>query len=338
MSPKRKILVTGSGGFIGGRLAARLTELGHDVRGYDITEGKDLLDLGQLEEAIQGVDVVFHIAAQADLTQMASDIEKARAGVMANVEATHNVAYLCAKHHKWLVHASTACAYGQSKQHPSKEDETIPNPGEIYGASKVAAEWVVRGYGLSHNLRWTILRFATIYGEGIREALAVSVFFRQAIKGEPITVHGDGKQDRAQTYVGDLVEGIVTTLEHEDEVQSQVINLANDQGITALAMAQDIKRITGSDSVIKHVPQRANNTLHEELDVSKASRLLQWRAQTTWEEGLQRTLAWIKKDIHTRKSASTKPSNDNNDEDVVRIRPTEEAKSDLPLGAPAPTL
>lgn len=238
--------------------------------------------------------MIFHIAAQADFTQMADSIEGGRDGVMRNVEATHNVAYLCAKYHKWLIYASTVCVYGNIDIHPAAEDTTLPNPSELYACSKYAGEWIIKGYGKNYGMPWTIQRFATIYGPGMRPALGLHIFFTQAINGEPITVHGDGTQDRTLTYIDDLVEGIVAPLDYEKVAKNQIFNLTNNTAISATKMAEDVKGITKSESPIIYIPQRTNQTIHEDFDVSKAKKLLQWEAQTPWKIGLEKTYEWMK--------------------------------------------
>lgn len=294
---KIKICITGHRGFIASKLKDKLEKLGYEVLGYDILDGDDLLDLKKLEERIKQVDIVYHIAACADLTKM-QDLEMGRKGVLANVEATHNVAYICAKYNKWLIYSSTVCAYGNQEKHPEKEDETLPNPSELYACSKYAAEWIVKGYGKNFNMPWTILRFATIYGEGMRSALGMYIFFRQALKGEDITVHGDGEQDRTLTYIHDLVEGIVAPLQYPNKAKGQIFNLSSSLSVSANKMAEDVKKITGSKSKIVHINQRPNQTLHEDFDVSKAKRLLHWEAETSWDKGLMNTYFWIKEEMN----------------------------------------
>jgi UDP-glucuronate 4-epimerase len=294
MNNHKRILVTGSRGFIATKVVAYLQERGFEVSGYDIVEGKDLLNIEQLEPAIIGADVVFHIAAQADLTQMARSISDGRKGVLANVEATHNVAYLCAKYNKWLIYASTVCVYGNQEVHPSSEDGSLPNPSELYACSKYSAEWIVRGYGYNYGMPWTILRFATIYGPGMRPALGMHVFFRQAMKGEPITVHGDGQQDRTLTYIDDLVEGIVAPLDHVETSQGHIFNLSSNLAVSATQMAKDVKQVVKSESEIIYIPQRENQTMHEDFEVGKAFTNLGWEARTLWINGLEKTYEWMK--------------------------------------------
>ncbi|MDO8555510.1 MAG: NAD-dependent epimerase/dehydratase family protein [bacterium] len=291
----QRILETGHKGFIGAKVKERLGKIGHNVVGYDIIDGDDLHDLKNLEEKIKQVDIVFHIAAAADLTKM-FDIEGGRKGVLDNVEATHNVAYLCAKHKKWLIYASTMCVYGNlhPSLYPAREDNTLPNPSEIYACAKYAAEWVIKGYGKNFGLPWTILRFATIYGEGMREALSTYIFFRQALKNEDITIHGDGSQTRTLTYIHDLVDGIVAPIENPEKAKGHIFNLSTTEPVSVMKMAEDIKKLTGSKSRIVFTPQRQNQTFHEHFDTSKAKELLGWEARTSWEEGLIKTYEWMK--------------------------------------------
>ncbi len=288
-----RILVTGSSGFIAKKLVERLKSLGHQVVTFDLVDRQHLRDMALIESLVKDVDVVYHLAAQADLTIMAKSLDAGRDGVMTNVQGTHNIAYACAKYNKWLIYASTVCVYGNVAEHPEKEDSTLPNPLELYATSKYAAEWIVRGYGYNYGMSWTSLRFATIYGEGMRPALGMHVFFTQALAGIPITVHGDGSQDRTLTYIDDLVDGIVAVLDHP-EAKGQIFNLSSSLSVSAQKMAEDIKALTGSQSPIVNVEQRKNQTQHEDFDVSKAKNLLGWEAKTSWEDGLQKTYDWFK--------------------------------------------
>lgn len=288
-----KVLITGDAGFIASRVKQTLLNEGHEIVGFDLARGEDLLDLEVVEQKISDVDIVYHIAAQADLTIMSKNIEACRTGVLNNIDATHNVAYACAKYGKWLIYASTLCVYGNVSDHPSKEDQTLPSPSEIYACSKYAGEWIVRGYGLSYHMPWTILRFATIYGPGMRSALGLHVFFRQALNNDPVTLHGDGEQNRTLTYIDDLVEGIVAPLKYPHESRSNIINLSSPISISARKMAEDVIAVVNSKSEIVSIPQRKNQTIHEDIDTSKAKKILRWEAKTGWEDGLRLTHEWM---------------------------------------------
>lgn len=291
-----KILVTGGKGAIGAWLMKRLGELGHEPISYDMLDGQDLFDLTQLERAVQSVDAVYHLAAQANLNYMRS-IEGAHDGVILNIGATDNVAHLCAKYGKWLLYVSTMCIYGDVDVHPVREDTTLPNPSEIYAASKYAAEWVIHGHGSSFNLPYTVLRIATVYGPGMRPELGVHVFLRQALKDEPITVHGDGTQERTLTYVDDVIEGLVAPLTNRASARGQIFNISAVERISAIRMAEQIKALANSNSKIVFVPQRPHNTAREDVDVTKAKQRLGWESKVSFAEGLARTLSWMRTQV-----------------------------------------
>jgi|ERR1051326_3340293 UDP-glucose 4-epimerase len=287
-----KILVTGGRGAIGGRLIEKLRERGHEPVSYDLVDGQDLFNLPQLEQAIKRIDAVYHLAAEANLNSM-RDVEGAHRGTILNVGGTEQVAYLCAKYSKWFLYVSTACVYGDTLQHCQSEDSTLANPSEIYAASKYAAEWIVVGYGKSFALPYTIIRMATPYGRGARLAMAVHVFFTQALKGEPITIHGDGTQERTMTHIDDVIEGAVAPLAHKGESLGQIFNISTSERTSVKQMAEQIKAITGSQSPIVFTPKRPHDTMKEDVDVTKAKKILGWEAKLSFKEGLAKTLPWM---------------------------------------------
>jgi nucleoside-diphosphate-sugar epimerase len=293
-SEARNILVTGDAGFIGAHLKAALEGAGHRVAGYDRRNAHELQNLALLEAAVSRSDVVFHVAAQPDLNQMAASLGAARMGVLDNVEATHNVAYACAKHRVRLIHASTIAVYGDKSAATSLEDTTFAAPAEIYAASKHAAEALVRGYGDSFQMPWTILRIGTVYGPRMRAGLGLHVFFQQALAGQPITLHGDGSQVRALLFIDDLIAAMMSALAGPHAAQAQIINLAGGELISARRMAEDVVRISGSRSPIITVPQRENQVMRERVDTSKAGELLTWTPETSWAVGLEKTHQWIR--------------------------------------------
>jgi nucleoside-diphosphate-sugar epimerase len=291
-----KILVTGGKGAIGSKLMAKLQELGHEAISYDIADGQDLFDQAKLEEAIKSVDAVYHSAAEANLNYM-RDFDGAHRGTILNIGGTESVAHLCAKHNKWMLYVSTLCVYGDTLEHPEREDSTLPNPSEIYAASKYAGEWVVVGYGKSLDLPYTILRIATPYGPGTRMEMAVHVFFKQALKGEPITIHGDGAQERTMTFLADVIDGMVAPLAKKDASTKQIFNISTAERTSVRQMAEGVLAATGSKSQITFTPRRPHDTMKEDIDVSKAKNILGWEAKVSFNEGLTKTLPWIKEVI-----------------------------------------
>lgn len=291
-----KILLTGSDGFVGKQLAQALEAKGHKVVGFDIVSGQDILDYDAVHKAVKDVDIVYHVAAQADLTKI-TDLEKAREANDINVVGTYNMAHAAATEKKWLIYASTCCVYGNSHNPYGVDDEdaTVPTPREMYAYTKLAGESIIAGYGMSFGLPYTILRYGTIYGPGMRGALAVHVFFDQAQHQQDITVHGSGKQERTYIYISDLIDACVTTIERRDHVLNQIINICGREKISVNKMAEDIVALTKSSSKIVHVADRPWQTFYENVNLEKARRLLGWEPETSWEEGLKKTADWYKR-------------------------------------------
>ena len=285
-----RVMVTGSSGFIGSHVCRRLAASGHAVVRFDIASGVSLFDRPAIERAIARVETVFHIAAQPDLTRILLPAD-GDAATDVNIVGTRNIASACAARRVPLVYVSTCCVYGDHAE-AADEDLTIPKPVELYAFTKLAGEEIVRGYGANFGVQYTILRIATAYGPGMRPALGVHVFLDQAFGGADITVHGDGEQTRALTYVEDIADGIVSLLEHP-EASGQIINLASEETISANQMAADIRRIANSTSRIVHIADRPNQIRHQHCSSDKARRLLGWQARTAWDEGLRKTVEWF---------------------------------------------
>lgn len=298
------ILVTGGNGFIGKNFVGKL----ENVEIYDLPN--DILDIENLRRRIRGKDIVWHFAAIADL-DWAVLHEKETFDV--NVQGTINVARICAEEGVKLNYISTGCVYGNQKSYPTIE-ESLPNPAELYASTKLMGEEAIKAFAKTYGLRYNIARIATIYGEGMRSALGVHIFFSQSLKGVPITVHGDGLQIRQQTYIDDLIEGLV--LLHNWHGENETFNFCADEGVSAIQMAKDIKRVTETESEITHVDQRKGQVFIENISSDKAKNILGWKAKTPFKEGLLETYEYIKKEYignntdKSRKSVYTQESSD----------------------------
>lgn len=283
----QKILITGGKGFIGSNLAKALTLEGHRVKSFDVMDKENILNQEQIETAVQDMDSVFHLAAIADLSHVR---EHPKTSVEQNVQGTLNVLEACRKHHAHLFLASTCAVYGN--HHELTTEDSPTTPAELYGQSKLAAESLIRGYVQMYQLQANIMRFGTVYGPGMKPACGMHIFFRQALLGEPITVHGDGGQTRNLTFIDDLIEGILLLFESDEF--GQTLNFSAEEEVSALAVAQEIKKITGSESPILHVPQRPGQTMRERISSKKAFEVLGWEATTRFEEGLKKTYEWFR--------------------------------------------
>jgi UDP-glucose 4-epimerase len=273
-----KALVTGGCGFIGSNLVDALLKKGDEVFVIDkLTTGcienishnfsnKNfhfiLDDIASptsytLESLIKECDIVFHLAASVGVKYIVDDPLTCMKN---NVSGTENVYTYAYKYWKKVIFASTSEVYGKSSKVPLKEDDDrILGPTTInrwsYSASKVIDEHIAFAYS-QKGLPTVVLRFFNAYGPRINEqayGTVVAAFIKQALKEEPITVHGDGKQSRCFTYIDDTVRGILLTGEKESAV-GNVFNLGSDKETTIFQLAKLIKKLTKTTSKIVFIP------------------------------------------------------------------------------------
>ncbi len=282
-----KILCTGSSGFIGSRLVRRLTELVNTVTPFDLLDGQDIRDKQQVEEAVKGQDAVFHLAAIADVNQARVHPGET---IETNIYGTRNVAYACCWDSTKLYFASSCGVYGNQERIPVSEDAR-PKPEEKYAYTKLTGERLLGILHATDRLDSASMRFATVYGPGVKPSLGTHIFLGQALRGEPITVHGDGIQTRAMIYIDDLIDAIIAL--YNSGKMNDTWNIASTEEVSAQKMAEDIRRVTGSKSEIVHIPQREGQTLKEQISVDKIHKETGWKAKVRWEEGLQKMFEWF---------------------------------------------
>jgi nucleoside-diphosphate-sugar epimerase len=278
---------------------------GHVIYSYDKENGKDILDYQDFCNALKNnvIDTVWHFAAIADLNIMRAEPINS---LDINVLGTINICQACVKHKAKLNFISTCCVYGNQNIHPSNE-KALPNPAEIYAASKLAGENIIKGYAKSYGLRYNILRIPTTYGPGMRPALGVYVFLDQATKSKPITIHGSGKQTRTLTYIDDVIDALI--LVAESKVEAETLNISTKESVSAYDMAMRIKQITNSESEIVNIKQRVGQTFQEEIDSSKIFNLLGWMAKTSFNDGLRRTYEWLKQNAQNMQNVNDAENN-----------------------------
>lgn len=282
-----KILQIGKG-FIGDAVARRLKALGHEIELYSRSFGQDITDKEQLEQAIARNDIVLHMAAIADLNEYEA---KPLMASHVNIWGTVLVANYCTKYKKRLYNISTCCVYGNTPDVPSSELSRA-EPSEIYAEAKLAGEHIIRGYHKSFGLEYVILRIATTYGPEGRSALAPHVFLGQILSGEPVTIHGNGKQTRTLTYIDDEADGIVAAIQHP-EVVNEIINISSEEELSVLEWVETIGKVVGVKPNIQFVQDRVGQTHRELIDASKAKRLLGWEAKYNFEQGIRATYDWM---------------------------------------------
>lgn len=312
------ILVTGAAGFIASKVCRLLLDAGQDVVGVDnLNDAYDprlkhwrLLELAanpafrfeQLDIANFAAMQEFfarHSAGQASFLAVLN--LAARAGVRSSVtnpwvyfqtngDGTLNLLELCRRHNiKKFVLASTSSLYGAHNPVPFSEDADTSRPLSPYAASKKAAEAIAFTYHHLHGLDVTVLRYFTVYGPAGRPDMSVFRFMRKIAEGEPITVFGDGTQERDFSYVDDIARGTAAAL---GLAGFNVINLGGDRPVRLSYVIEQIVRLVGREPVIQYRPAHPADVPATWANVAKARDLLNWQPQVAIEEGLRRTAEW----------------------------------------------
>jgi len=193
--------------------------------------------------------------------------------------------------------ASTSEVYGDPLVHPQPEtywgNVNPIGPRGCYDEAKRAAEAFAMAYKRAHSVDTRIIRIFNTHGPRMQvsDGRAVPNFMAQAIRGEPITVYGDGSQTRSLCYISDLVRGVILNLERGDELP---VNLGNPHEVTVLELAETIVRLAGSKSKIEHRELPVDDPKQRQPDITRARKLLGWEPEVPLEEGLKRTLDYFR--------------------------------------------
>jgi len=293
-----RILVTGGAGFIGRRLIEIMVDRGYKPVCFDLIETslcesivRDITDRAAVFAAVQSVEAVLHLAAEANI----NDARKNPAHCVAvNVGGTHNFIEACLHYGVPLHFVSTCCVYGNSSDHPSNEHSTCV-PTEIYAVTKLLSEYTIKEYA-ERGLRYNILRYGTTYGPGLRGALAIYIFLNQALIDAPATIDGSGEQTRCYIYVDDVVAGTLAVL--EKGVINKTINFSTSEELSVLQTVEIIREETGStNKALEFYPDRPGQIMKEQIDIDYAWKLLGWWPKVDFREGVRRTLEWYKEHV-----------------------------------------
>ena len=302
-----RTLITGGAGFIGSHLAERFLALGHEVICVDNLITGALANLEHLRSndrftfirhdvshplEIDGpIDNVLHFASPASpVDYLQYPIQTLKVGSL----GTHNTLGLArAKSARYMI-ASTSEVYGDPEVHPQREEywghvNPIGVRG-VYDEAKRFSEAMVMAYHRAHGLDTRIIRIFNTYGERMRldDGRVLPNFMGQALRGEPLTVYGDGAQTRSFCYVSDLVDGIEKLLFSECH---QPVNVGNPDEVTILEFAREILALSGSRSPIDYRPLPQDDPKVRRPDITRARQLLGWEPKIGRQEGLRRTLA-----------------------------------------------
>jgi dTDP-glucose 4,6-dehydratase len=319
-----RTLITGGAGFLGSHLCDRFLAEGYEVICMDNLVTGDLRNVEHLFESprfhfyhqdvteflhVPGkLDAILHFASPASpIDYLELPIQTLKVGSL----GTHKALGLArAKGARFLL-ASTSECYGDPLVHPQREDywgNVNPvGPRGVYDEAKRFAEAMTMAYHRTHEVETRIVRIFNTYGPRMRlnDGRALPAFMSQALRGEDLTVFGDGSQTRSFCYCDDLVEGIWRLL-HSSEVLP--VNLGNPAEMTILQFAEKVRELTGSHSSIVHKPLPQDDPKVRQPDISKARRLLGWEPEVDLHTGLERTLAYFRERIHEREAARAAPA------------------------------
>jgi UDP-glucose 4-epimerase len=302
-------LVTGGAGFIGSNIAEALVKRGDRVRVLDnfvsgrrenleavgpheLVEG-DLRNTEDVRRAVDGVDGVFH---QAALRSVPRSVDDPMSSNEVNVTGTLNLLMACrAAKVRRVVYASSSSVYGDDPALPKVE--TLPtNPISPYAVSKLGAENYCRTFARLYGLETVSLRYFNVFGprqnpESIYSAV-IPRFLEQALKREPLEVHGDGLQSRDFTFIDNVVQGNVRAMETPG-VSGEVFNIACNTRQTLLDIAEHIGKFLGRTLERRHVASRAGDVKHTLADIGKAKARLGYAPTVDFAEGMRRTCEYF---------------------------------------------
>ena len=309
-----KVLITGGAGFIGSHLCERYTKEGHTVLCLDnFLNGNlanirhllnhknfkllniDVRDFDSLEKIIQGVDTVFHLAAQIHVDR---SLIEPQLTYEINVLGTQNVLEVSRRHDvEKIICVSSSEVYGSAQTVPMKEDHPLNAP-HPYGASKIAADRMCYSYNKTYQMNITTVRPFNTFGPKQKDTGyggVISIFVKRALNGLLPIIYGDGNQTRDYTFVTDLVEAFDLILKHTEPIP-EPINIGSSREIKIIDLANMIIDLTGQNGKIKPVSVEPRPGEVDRLcaDNSKAKELLGWKPKHSLKDGLTKLVDWYK--------------------------------------------
>jgi dTDP-glucose 4,6-dehydratase len=312
-----RVLITGGAGFLGSHLSDRFLAEGHSVIAMDnlITGNADNIahlfgherfrfmkhDVTDYIYVDGPLDAVLHFASPASpVDYLELPIQTLKVGAL----GTHKALGLAKEKHARFLLASTSEVYGDPQIHPQSESyygHVNPiGPRGVYDEAKRFAEAMTMAYHRSHGVETRIVRIFNTYGPRmrLRDGRVVPNFIQQALRGEPLTVYGDGSQTRSFQYVDDLVEGVYRLLLSD---QVEPVNIGNPQERTILQFAEVINELTGNTAgIVRRDMRTQDDPQVRQPDITRARTVLGWEPQIDVYEGLNRTIPWFRQELQKR--------------------------------------
>lgn len=305
-----RILVTGGAGFIGSHLCERLLADGGEVVCLDnfftgrkenilhLLDDKrfELIRHDVIEPILLEVDQIYNLACPASPVHYQYNPVKT---VKTSVMGTINMLGLAKRVKARILQASTSEVYGDPLVHPQTEDyfgNVNPiGPRSCYDEGKRVAETLMMDYHRQNGVDTRIIRIFNTYGERMLEndGRVVSNFVVQALRGEELTIYGDGTQTRSFCYVSDLVDGLVRLMNTEGPELHLPVNVGNPNEFTMNELAEEVGRSTGKDISLKYLPLPADDPKQRQPNIERAGRLLNWRPTVALPEGLKKTVTYF---------------------------------------------
>ena len=305
-----RILVTGGAGFIGSHLCERLLTEGHEVICLDNfftgrkanvahlfdNRGFELVSHDVTEPILLEVDQIYNLACPASPIHYQYNPVKT---VKTSVMGTINMLGMAKRVKARILQASTSEVYGDPLEHPQTEDYWgNVNPiglRSCYDEGKRVAETLMMDYHRQNEVDIRIVRIFNTYGERMLEddGRVVSNFVVQALRGQPLTIYGDGTQTRSFCYVSDLVDGLVRLMNAEAEDIHLPVNMGNPDEFTMMELANEVGRAIGKDIEIQYLPLPQDDPKQRQPNIDRARQLLDWEPQVPLENGLKRTVGYF---------------------------------------------
>jgi dTDP-glucose 4,6-dehydratase len=308
-----RYLITGGAGFIGSHLCERFLSQGHEVLcmdNYSTGANENIApflrnpkfrfidhNVSRYIEVPEPLDYILHFASPASpVDYMELPIPTLKVGAL----GTHNTLGLAKSKSAVYLLASTSEVYGDPLVRPQSEEywgNVNPiGPRGVYDEAKRFAEAITMAYHRYHGLNTRIVRIFNTYGPRMRmrDGRVVPNFITQALKGEPLTVYGQGEQTRSFQYVDDLVSGIQKLLESHENLP---VNIGNPHEMTVLEFAEKIIELTGSQSTVVYRPLPQDDPQVRQPDITKARKVLGWEPQVPLKQGLERTIDYFREKL-----------------------------------------